>query len=86
MILIKSFFPGILHVSLKLIYTSLNERDKVRECYSCLKLMIQAHLFVGFFRMLFIKRASHKLFYLYINFLQSSTILKKKKKHGVSCD
>ena len=32
----------------KLIYEYLNEGDKVRECNSCLKLMIQAHLDVGF--------------------------------------
>ena len=48
MILIKSFLTGILYDCFKRIYASLNEGDKVRECYSCWKMMIQSHLQVGF--------------------------------------
>ena len=40
MILIKSFLTGVLCDWVKLIYPCLNEGDKVRECYSCLKMMI----------------------------------------------
>ena len=43
-ILIKSF---ILYDCFRLIYAYLNEWDKVRECYGCLKMMIQDHLYVG---------------------------------------
>ena len=44
MILIKSFLTGVLHDCFKLIYMYLNEVDKVRKCYSCLKMIVQAHL------------------------------------------
>ena len=68
MIFIKSFSTGVLYDCLKLIHLYLNEGDKVRECYSCLKMMVQAHLHVGFFKIFFIKRsterASLKRFYL----------------------
>ena len=47
----------------KLLYVDLNEGDKVRGCYSCLKWMIQAHLHVGFFKMFFIKHVLLKRFY-----------------------
>ena len=40
------------------------------------EMMIQAHLHVGFFKILFIKSASLKQFYVYMKLLQSSTILK----------
>ena len=76
MILMKSFITGVLYDCFKLIYAYLIERDKVRECYSCLKMMIQAHLHVGFITIFFIKRASLKQFYLYMKLLQSSTIFK----------
>ena len=69
----------------KLIYVYLNEGDKFCECYSCLKLMIQAHLHVRFFTIFFINCASLKRFYLYIKLLQSSAIF-KKKNHERSCD
>ena len=62
-ILIKSFLTGVLYDCFKLIYAYLNEGDKVCECYSCLKMVIQAHLHVGFFTIFFIKRESHKRFY-----------------------
>ena len=51
---------GILYDCFKLIYAYLNEGDKVCECYSCLKMMIQSQLHVGFFKIFFIKRASRK--------------------------
>ena len=73
-ILIKSFLTRVLYDCFKLIYAYLNERDKVCECYSCLKMVIQAHLHVGFLIIFFIKRASLKRFYLYFKLLQSSTI------------
>ena len=57
----------------------LNEGNKVRKCYSCLKMMTQAHLYVVFFTIFFIKRASLKRFYLYMRLLQPSTIFKPKK-------
>ena len=69
----------------KLIYAYTNKGDKVCECYSCLKMMIQAHLHVGFFKIFLIKRASFKQFYLYtkqfylfMKLLQSSTPFKQK--------
>ena len=83
MSLIKSF---ILYDCFKLIYAYLNEGNKVRECYGCLKMMIQAYLHVGFFTIFFIKRVSLKRFYLYMKLLQSSTISKQKNNHKVSCD
>ena len=58
---------------------------KVRECYSCLKMMIQAHSHVSFITIFFIKRASLKQFYIYVKLLQSSTIF-KQKNHEVSYD
>ena len=58
----------------KLIYAYLNEGNKVFECYSCLKMVMQAHLHVVFFTIFFIKRASLKRFYLYLKQLQLSTI------------
>ena len=58
MILIKSFLTEVSIGRFKLIYTYLNERDKIRECYSYLKRMIKAHVHVVFFTILFIKRAS----------------------------
>ena len=86
MILMKSFLTEVLYDRLKLIYTYLNEENKVRECYSCLKMIIQAHLHVGFFTIFFIKRASLKRFYLYMKLLQSTPIFKEKNNHKMSCD
>ena len=45
MILIKSFTKGTLYDHFNLIYMYLSEGDKIRECYSYLKLMIQARCF-----------------------------------------
>ena len=53
MILIKSFLTEVSYDRFKLIYAYLNEREKVRECYSCLKMIIQAHLHVLFFSQYF---------------------------------
>ena len=47
MVLIKSFLTGVLHGCFKLIYQYLNEGDKVRECYSCLKLMVHGYLHIA---------------------------------------
>ena len=86
MILIKSFLTGVLYDCFKLMSVYVNEGDKVCGCYSCLKMIIQAHLFVGFFTNFFIKGALLKRFYLYIKLLQLSTIFKQKNNHEVSCD
>ena len=48
MIYIKPFLTGILYDCFKLIHAYLNEGHKVRECYSCLKMIVQAHLCVVF--------------------------------------
>ena len=56
MVLIKSFLTGVLHGCFKLIYQYLNEVDKVRGYYSCLKLMVHAYLHVVFFLMFLIAR------------------------------
>ena len=84
MILIKSFLPGVLYDCFKLIYEYLNEGDMVRACYSCLKMIIEAHLHVGFFAIFFINRASLRWFYLYMKLLQSSTIFKQSNNHEVA--
>ena len=81
MILIKSFLTEVSYNCFKLIYAYLNEGDKVREYYSCLKMIVQAHLHVGFSTIFFIKRASLKWFYLCMELLQSSKILKQKNYH-----
>ena len=86
MIFIKSFLAEVSYDCVKLISVYVNEGDKVCECYSCLKMMIQVSLHVCFFTKFFIKHASLKRFYLYIKLLQSSTIFKQKTNHKVSCD
>ena len=73
-ILIKSFLTEVLCDCFTPMYVYLNEGDKVCERYSCLKMVIQAHLHVGFFTIFFIKRGSIKRLYLYLKLLQSSTI------------
>ena len=79
MIVIKCFLAGILYDCFKLIYAYLNEGDKGRECYSCLRLIVQAHLHVGFFTVFFIKRASLKRFYFYMrNYFNQAQFLIKK--------
>ena len=40
MVLIKSLLTGALFDRFKILNDDLNEGDKDRECYSCLKLMI----------------------------------------------
>ena len=73
-ILIKFFLKGVLYDCFKHTYAYLNERDKACKCYSCLKMVIQAYLHVGFFTVFFIKRPSFKRFYLHLKLLQSSTM------------
>ena len=48
MVLIKSSPARALYDRCKFMYMYLNKGDKVRECYSCLKLMVRTHLNVGF--------------------------------------
>ena len=62
MLLIKSFLTEALYDRFKLIYGYSNEGDKVRECYSYLKLM-KAYLHVGFLKIFFMKHVSRKRFY-----------------------
>ena len=50
----------VLYDCFNLIYAYLNEGDKVCECYSCLKMVIEANLHAGFFTRFFIKRGSLK--------------------------
>ena len=83
-ILIKSFFTGVLYYCFKLIYAYLNEGDQFCECYRCLKMVILAHLHVGFFTIFFIKLALHKRFYLSLKLLQSRTTFKQKGNYEVS--
>ena len=49
MILNVQISTGALYDCFELIYTYLNEGDRVRECYSYLKMIMQAHLHVAFF-------------------------------------
>ena len=60
------------------LYVYLNEGDNVRKSYCCLKMVIQTHLHLVFFTMLFIKHELLKRFYLFMKVLQSSTIFKRK--------
>ena len=85
-IFIKSVFTGVLCNSFKIVYAYLNDEDKVRECYSCLKMMIKTHLHVGFIPRFLTKRAPLKQFYLYMKLSQSSTMFKQKNNHEVYCD
>ena len=77
MTLIKSFLAGVLYFCLKLIYAFLNEGNMVRQCYSCLKMIIQVHLHVGFLTVFFIKRALLKPFNL-SNCCNQAPFLSKK--------
>ena len=64
----------------------LSEGDKVHECYSCSKLIIQAHLNAGFFKIFFLKIVLFKRFYWYMQLLESSKIFKQRNNHEVPCD
>ena len=66
------------------IYAYLNEGDQFCECCSCLKIVIPAHLYVGFFAIFFITRALLKQFYLSLKLLQSRATFKQKSNHEVS--
>ena len=87
MILIKSFLTGVLYDWFKLIYRYLNEGNKVRECFNCLKMMIQVHLHVGFITYLSLNMYHlNKSIYIYMKLLQSSKIFKQKNNHEVHCN
>ena len=49
MMKINRKIAGVSNDRFKLTYANLNEGDKVRECYSHLKLIMQTHFHVGFF-------------------------------------
>ena len=66
MILVKSYLTWVLYDCFKLIYEYSNEGGKIREYYNCLKIIVQAHLHVGFSTIFFTKRASLKQLYLYM--------------------
>ena len=53
MVLIKSFPTKALYDRSKFTYMYLNEEDKIPECHSCLKVIIQAHSHVGFSKYVF---------------------------------
>ena len=53
MVLIKSFPTKASYDRSKFTYMYLNEGDKIRECHSCLKVIIQAHSHVGFSKYVF---------------------------------
>ena len=63
MVLTKSFLAEALYDRFKLVYGYLNEGEKVRECYSYLKLMIQGYLHAGFLKIFLMKHVSLKRFY-----------------------
>ena len=63
MVLIKSFLTGALNDRSQKIYVYLNEGEKAREYCGCLKLMVQAHIHVAFFKILSIKHVSLKRLY-----------------------
>lgn len=63
-ILIKFFLAEVFYDYFRLIYAYLHEKDKFCKCFNSLKIVIQAHLQIGFFTMFFIKQASLKRFYL----------------------
>ena len=63
MVLIEFFLTEALFDRSKLASGYSNEEDKVCECYSCLKMMIQAYLHVGFLKLVFMKHVSLKRFY-----------------------
>ena len=85
MILIKSFLTGFFMIVSNLCTRILKKGIKVRECCSCLKMIVQTHLHVCFFTAFFIRRASLKLLYLYMKRLQSSTIFNQKYNHEMPC-
>ena len=73
----------VLYDSFRLIYAYLNEGDEVCECYSCSKMVIQAHLHDSFSTIFFIKRASLKTILFIIetvaikhNFLNKKMVMK----------
>ena len=53
MVLNTSFLTRVLYDCFKIIYAYLNEGNNVRECYNCLKMMMQVSLRDGFFTIYF---------------------------------
>ena len=86
MILIKSFLTWVLYDCFKLIYAYLNEADKVRECYNCLKIMMQANLHVRFFLQYCLLNAHQLNGSIYRRNCCTQTELKHKNNHEMSCD
>ena len=86
MILIKYSLTVVFYGHFRLIYVPFNEVDKVRECYSYLKLIIQARFNESFSKTYFTKPVSLKRFYWYMKQLQLSTLFKQRNIHGVSCN
>ena len=72
MVLIKSFLTGVWYDSFRLTCAYSDEREEVRERYSCLKMIVQPHLHFDFFTIVFIKRALRKQFYLNVHYLSGS--------------
>ena len=62
----------------------MNEGDQFCKCNRCLKMVILAHLYVGFFTIVLIKHALLKRFYLSLKLLQSRTTFKQKGNYEVS--
>ena len=57
MFLIEGFLTGAFHDRFNFTTALLTTND----CYSCLKLMIQSHLHIGFFKIFFIKNVSLRI-------------------------
>ena len=53
MVLNTPFLTRVLYDCFKIIYAYLNEGNNVRECYNCLKMMMQVSLRDGFFTIYF---------------------------------
>ena len=62
-VIIKSFLTEVLRDHFKVLNVFLNEGDKVGECYSCMKLMIETNLHVGFFTITFFEHFLLKRIY-----------------------
>lgn len=75
MVAIKSFLTEVLRDHFKVLYVYLNEGDKVGECYSRVKLMIETNLHVGFFTITFFKHFLLKRIYWYIKLLNYLKII-----------
>ena len=77
MIFIKFFWKGFVWL-FQIYICTYKWRNKLCECYSCLKMIVQAHLHVEFFPIFCIKSASLKRFYLYVKPCNQAQFLSKK--------